>query len=121
MGYISSLFYSITNFSFSQQYFLVTSVIILISIAIAAGVVFLLALIGIIWMLLSRRDDKLTRYENNDEDDSIQHHPSSLLEHTRTIILGTQSRFNNFSAKKGATCKGMIEPDPFGPDASNYL
>ncbi|KAF9246599.1 cortical protein marker for cell polarity-domain-containing protein [Melanogaster broomeanus] len=126
MGYVSSLFYSITNFSFSQQHFLATGVVILISIAIAAGVVFLLALIGIVWTLLSRRDDKLARYENNDEDDdSIQHRPSSLLEHinaaTRTTILGTQSPFNNFSAEKEATREGTIEPDPFGPDASHYL
>ncbi|KAF9232131.1 cortical protein marker for cell polarity-domain-containing protein [Melanogaster broomeanus] len=99
MGYVSSLFYSITNFSFSQQHFLATGVVILISIAIAAGVVFLLALIGIVWTLLSRRDNKLAR----------------------TTILGTQSPFNNFSAEKEATRKGTIEPDPFGPDASHYL
>ncbi|KAF9231428.1 cortical protein marker for cell polarity-domain-containing protein [Melanogaster broomeanus] len=105
MGYVSSLFYSITNFSFSQQHFLATGVVILISIAIAAGVVFLLALIGIVWTLLSRRDDKPARYENNDEDDdSIQHRPSSLLEYTNA-----------------ATRTTILEPDPFGPDASNYL
>ncbi|KAF9231294.1 cortical protein marker for cell polarity-domain-containing protein [Melanogaster broomeanus] len=126
MGYVLSLFYSITNFSFSQQHFLATGVVILISIAIAVGVVFLLALIGIVWTPLSRRDDKFARYEKNDEDDdSIQHRPSSLLEHinaaTRTTILGTQSPFNNFSAEKGAAREGTIEPDPFGPDASNYL
>ncbi|KAF9232691.1 hypothetical protein BU15DRAFT_80960 [Melanogaster broomeanus] len=106
--------------------FLATGVVILISIAIAVGVVFLLTLIGIVWMLLSRRDDKFARYEKNDEDDdSIQHRPSSLLEHinaaTRTTIFGTQSPFNNFSAEKGAAREGTIAPDPFGPDASNYL
>ncbi|KIK97216.1 hypothetical protein PAXRUDRAFT_10306 [Paxillus rubicundulus Ve08.2h10] len=128
MGYISSLFYSITSFSFSQQHFLATGVVILISIAIAAGVVFLLALVGILWTLLSRRDDKLVGYENDDEDDdSVQHRPSSLLEHinaaTRTTILGTQSSFNNFSVEKEETARegGATEPDPFGPDASNYL
>ncbi|KIJ67669.1 hypothetical protein HYDPIDRAFT_107140 [Hydnomerulius pinastri MD-312] len=127
MGYVSSLFYSIANFSFNQQHFLATGVVILISIAIAAGVVFLLALIGILWTLLSRRDDKLAKYEHDDDDDdSIQHRPSSLLEHinaaTRTTILGTQSPFNNFSAEKeGAQDGAAAEADPFGPDASNYL
>ncbi|KAF9227480.1 hypothetical protein BS17DRAFT_793946 [Gyrodon lividus] len=128
MGYVSSLFYSITDFSFSQQHFLATGVVILISIATAAGVVFLIALIGILWTLLSRRDDKLARYENDDEDDdSVQHRPSSLLEHinaaTRTTILGTQSPFNNFSVEKEEAARegGATEPDPLGPDASNYL
>ncbi|KAH0827775.1 cortical protein marker for cell polarity-domain-containing protein [Lanmaoa asiatica] len=129
LGYVSSLFYSIANFSFSQQSFLATGIVILISIAIAAGVVFLLALIGILWALLSRRDDKLSRYDNEeDDDDSTQHRPSSLLEHinaaTRTTILGTQSPFNQFSVEKEETAReGGVEPeaDPFGPDASNYL
>lgn len=146
LGYVSSLFYSITNFSFSQQCkhfrclsggslltrktlaFLATGIVILISIAIAAGVVFLLALIGILWTLLSRRDDKLARYESeDDDDDSTQHRPSSLLEHinaaTRTTILGTQSPFNNFSVEKEEAAREGAEPegDPFGPDASNYL
>lgn len=88
---------------------------------------FLLALIGILWTLLSRRDDKVARYENEDEDDdSIQHRPSSLLEHinaaTRTTILGGQSPFHNFSAEKEeAAREGGGEGDPFEPDASNYL
>ncbi|KAF9237843.1 cortical protein marker for cell polarity-domain-containing protein [Melanogaster broomeanus] len=116
MGYVLSLFYSITNFSFSQQHFLATGIIILISIAIAVGVIFLLTLIGIVWTLLSRRDDKFARYEKNDEDDdSIQHRPSSLLEHinaaTRTTILGTQSPFNNFSAEKGAAREAEMPSD----------
>lgn len=77
---------------------------------------------------MSRRDDKLARYENEeDDDDSIQHRPSSLLEHinaaTRTTILGTQSPFNNFSVEKEEAAREGVEPevDPFGPDASNYL
>ncbi|KAF8554722.1 hypothetical protein OG21DRAFT_1439806 [Imleria badia] len=127
LGYVSSLFYSIANFSFSQQSFLATGIVILVSIAIAAGVVFLLALIGILWTLLSRRDDKLTRYENEEEDeDSIQHRPSSLLEHinaaTRTTILGTPNLFIG-AEKEEAAREGGVEPegDPFEPDASNYL
>ncbi|KAF8433112.1 cortical protein marker for cell polarity-domain-containing protein [Boletus edulis BED1] len=129
LGYVSSLFYSIANFSFGQESFLATGIVILISIAIAAGVVFLLALIGILWTLLSRKDDKLSRYENEEEDeDSIQHRPSSLLEHinaaTRSTILGGQSPFHNVSAEKVEAARtGEAEPegDLFGPDASNYL
>lgn len=104
--------------------FLATGIVILISIAIAAGVVFLLALIGILWTLLSRREDKLARFENDkEEDDSIPHRPSSLLEHinaaTRSTILGAQSPFNNISAEKEEAAQQEV--DPFEPDASNYL
>ncbi|EGO00155.1 hypothetical protein SERLA73DRAFT_167973 [Serpula lacrymans var. lacrymans S7.3] len=131
LGFVSSLFYSYASFSFSQHHFLAVGVVILISIAIAAGVVFLLALIGILWTLFSRRDDKLGKVDPAEEDDdSISHRPSSLLEHinaaTRTTILGTQSPFNNFNIEKEeAAREGAVtptaEPDPFGPDASNYL
>lgn len=74
---------------------------------------------------MSRREDKLSRYENEeDDDDSTQHRPSSLLEHinaaTRTTILGGQSPFNNVSAEKEEAAREGTE-DPFGPDASNYL
>ncbi|OJA14510.1 hypothetical protein AZE42_04445 [Rhizopogon vesiculosus] len=127
LGSISSLFYSFANFSFNQQNFLATGIVILISIAIAAGVVFLLALIGILWTLLSRRDDKLSKYNVNEDedDDSVQHRPSSLLEHinaaTRTTILG--ATLNNVSTEKEEAAKEATatEPDPFGPDGSNYL
>ncbi|KAH7888779.1 cortical protein marker for cell polarity-domain-containing protein [Phlebopus sp. FC_14] len=127
MGYISSVFYSIASFSFSQQNFLATGVVILISIAIAAGVVFLLALMGILWTLFSRRDDKIAKYDSNDDedDDSIQHRPSSLLEHvnaaTRTTILGAQSPFNNINSEKEEAARDGAAADPFGPDGSNYL
>ncbi|KAH7905622.1 cortical protein marker for cell polarity-domain-containing protein [Hygrophoropsis aurantiaca] len=126
LGLVSSLFYSFANFSFAQQHFLATGVVILISIAIAAGVVFLLALIGILWTLLSRRDDKLSKFDgaNEEDDDSTRHRPSSLLEHinaaTRTTILGTQSPFNNFNSEKGDAAPDLVA-DPFGPDGSNYL
>ncbi|KAG6332699.1 hypothetical protein ID866_6390 [Astraeus odoratus] len=126
IGFISALFYSIANFSFAQQNYLATGVVILISISIAAGVVFLVALVGIIWTLLSRRGDSVAKYDSNDDDDSIQHRPSSLLEHinaaTRTTILGTSS-FNNIGSDKEEMARdgGVADPDPFGPDASNYL
>lgn len=88
---------------------------------------FLLALIGILWTLLSRRDDKLAKYNVNEDedDDSVQHRPSSLLEHinaaTRTTILGAQ--LNNVSTEKKEVAREATatEPDPFGPDGSNYL
>lgn len=84
---------------------------ILISIAIAAGVVFLLVLIGILWTLFSRRDDALNnKYdagaEGEEDDESAHHRPSSLLAHinaaTRTTILGTQSPFDQFNYEKEA-------------------
>ncbi|KAF5386181.1 hypothetical protein D9615_002441 [Tricholomella constricta] len=125
-GAVASLFRSFSYFSFSHGRFLATGVVILISIAIAAGVVFLLALIGILWTLLSRRDDKLSKFDaaEEDDDDSIQHRPSSLLEHinaaTRTTILGT-SPFNNTNGEQEEEKIARDNHDPFGPDASNYV
>ncbi|KAI0302566.1 cortical protein marker for cell polarity-domain-containing protein [Russula brevipes] len=115
-GSVSGIFYSLANFSFSQRHFLATGVVILISIAIAAGIVFLIVLLGILWTLFSRRDEVLSKFdpaEVGDDDDSTQHRPSSLLAHinaaTSATILGT----------KGASSMGH---DPLsGPDASNYL
>lgn len=101
---------------------------ILISIAIAAGVVFFLALVGILWTLFSRRDDKLSKFDGveGDDDDSTHHRPSSLLDHinaaTRNTILGTPSPFG-FSNEKDEAMKGGLSPDldPFAADGSNYL
>lgn len=107
-----------------------TGVVILISIAIAAGVVFLLALIGILWTLFSRKDDKLGKLDTADDEDndSTHHRPSSLLEHinaaTRTTILGTSaSPYSNYNSEKEekATSSVPEQQDPFGPDASNYM
>jgi len=112
---------------------LATGVVILICIAIAAGVVFLIALAGILWTLFSGRDDRMNKMDMNDldEDDNSSHHrPSSLLEHinvaTRTTILGAQNPFINHSQQKPgekATTRavGPGDPDIFGPDASNYV
>ncbi|KAF9484449.1 hypothetical protein BDN70DRAFT_989542 [Pholiota conissans] len=130
LGSVSSLFHSFTSFSFSQRKFLATGVVILISIAIAAGVVFLLALLGILWTLFSRKDDKLGKLDTPDDedDDSTHHRPSSLLEHinaaTRTTILGTStSPFSVYNSEKEekATSSQPGQQDPFGPDASNYM
>lgn len=97
----------------------------MISIAIGAGFVFLLALIGILWTLFSRNDEKLSKLDgaNEDDDDSTNHRPSSLLEHinaaTRTTILG--AGLNNKNTEKGEEENATRDADPFGPDASNYV
>lgn len=118
--------------------FLATGVVILISIAIAAGIVFLLALAGILWTLFARKDDKLHTFaagDDDDDDDSAHHRPSSLLEHinaaTRTTILGGAvgaGAFGAYNAEKeeehsAASASGgpEVQADPFGPDASNYM
>lgn len=152
-GTIYSFFHSFSSFSFVQRReysffailslksdrtladFLATGVVILICIAIAAGVVFLLALTGILWTLFSRRDDgtnKLDMNDLDDDDDSSHHHgPSSLLEHinmaTRTTILGARNRFNSLNSmkeeEKATTGRPTVsgKNDIFGPDASNYV
>jgi hypothetical protein len=106
-----------------------TAVVILISIAIAAGIVFILALIAILWTLLSRRDEKLNPIDTEDDDDSTQHRPSSLLEHinaaTRTTILGTQGAAAHPTDKTDES-GGVVaattsaEGDPFGPDTGDF-
>lgn len=115
--------------------FLATGVVILISIAIAAGIVFLLALIEILWTLFARRDDKVNNFDTGDldADDDSTHRPSSLLEHinaaTRSTILGSSpfgpsaEKEAGYAAMGGAAAAGAgVHDDPFsGPDASNYL
>ncbi|CCM00402.1 uncharacterized protein FIBRA_02432 [Fibroporia radiculosa] len=126
-GIVSGLVYSLASFSFTQTHFLATGVVILISIAIAAGIVFLLALIGILWTLFSRRDDKLVKYDAVDvpDDDDSTHRPSSLLAHinaaTRTTILGDPLQHNQPTEKDRDNVAGPVDQDPFGPDGSNYV
>ncbi|CAE6438559.1 hypothetical protein ACGC1H_006973 [Rhizoctonia solani] len=94
-GFVSGLFYSISNFSFNAKKFLPRGVVILISIAIAAGIVFLLLLIGVLWAIFSRRDEQPQEeyVDQEGDDDSLHHRPSSLLEHinaaTRNTIVGS--------------------------------
>jgi hypothetical protein len=105
---------------------LATGVVILISIAIAAGIVFLLALIGIIWTLLARRSEKDTgKFYPVEDDDSMRgsgRGPSSLLEHinaaTHRTILGAGS-----VSPYGSVARKQVSPentamshgdDPFG-------
>jgi hypothetical protein len=74
--------------------YLPRGVVILISIAIAAGIVFLILLIGVLWTIFSRRDDHPQEeyVDQEGDDDSLHHRPSSLLEHinaaTRNTIIG---------------------------------
>ena len=120
--------------TFALTDFLATGVVILISIAIAAGIVFILVLLGIFWTLFSRRDESPSKFDPadvGDDDDSTQHRPSSLLAHinaaTRTTILGSPSPFNNAAAEKERPTTAEADAsntghDAFsGPDASNYL
>ncbi|KAK0212989.1 cortical protein marker for cell polarity-domain-containing protein [Desarmillaria ectypa] len=128
-GAVAALFHSFASFSFTQRHFLATGVVILISIAIAAGVVFLLALIGILWTLFSRRDEKLSKLDVvDDDDDSTHHRPSSLLEHinaaTRATVLG--AAYDHYDDKEEEkilrdASSPIPDADPFGPDGSNYL
>ncbi|KAK0461417.1 cortical protein marker for cell polarity-domain-containing protein [Desarmillaria tabescens] len=129
-GAVAALFHSFASFSFTQRHFLATGVVILISIAIAAGVVFLLALIGILWTLFSRRDEKLNKLDVvDDDDDSTHHRPSSLLEHinaaTRATVLGGGA-YDHYDDKEEEKIlrdapSPLPDADPFGPDESNYL
>lgn len=77
--------------------YLARGVVILISIALGAGVVFLLGLLGVLWALFRRRDERnigqdtvIDEKEYDDDIDSF-HRPSSLLAHinaaTRNTIL----------------------------------
>jgi len=104
-------------------------VVILVSIAIAAGVVFLLVLLGILWTLFSRKEQQIKAPDTDEDDDSLHQRPSSLLAHvnaaTRTTILGATSPFSQYNPEKeGETTgqrSGHDNTDMFGPDASNYV
>ncbi|KAL1735711.1 cortical protein marker for cell polarity-domain-containing protein [Schizophyllum commune] len=128
-GIVAGLFRSLSTFDFTQHKFLAVGVVILISIAIAAGVVFLLALIGILWTLFSRRDDKVpaSEIDEDDDGDSIHHRPSSLLEHinaaTRNTIMGGATTPHSQYEEKGPSTHGhdgeTDEQDPFA--AGGYV
>lgn len=104
-------------------------VVILISIAIAAGVVFLLVLLGILWALFARKEEQLKTVDQDEDDDSLHQRPSSLLAHvnaaTRTTILGATSPFSQYNPEKEEESTGQRSggdhTDVFGPDASNYV
>jgi hypothetical protein len=104
-------------------------VVILISIAIAAGVVFLLVLLGILWALFARKEEQIKTVDQDEDDDSLHQRPSSLLAHvnaaTRTTILGATSPFSQYNPEKEEESAGQRSGgdhnDVFGPDASNYV
>ncbi|KAG8829607.1 hypothetical protein FRC17_006318 [Serendipita sp. 399] len=101
-GSIASFFHSFSTFSFNRRKFLAVGVVILISIALGAGIVFLLGLIGILWALFARRDDRSFGQDTVvEDDDSVR--PSSLLAHVnaaaRNTILGTPK--NDYYIHKG--------------------
>ncbi|KAG8929683.1 hypothetical protein FRC02_005233 [Tulasnella sp. 418] len=121
-GFVSMLFNSISTFSFSRRRFLATGIVILISIAIATGIIFLLLLIGILWTICSRREGGLANPNPDDDSDNDsfnRHRPSSLLEHinaaTRTTILGGAT---NDVAQGGARNARNMEES--GPDGSGW-
>ncbi|GAA5897776.1 Rax2p [Sporobolomyces salmoneus] len=86
-GVISQLFYSSTSFSLSGGHHLAVGIVILISIAIALGVIFLLVLIGLL-IALSRRKDEPQYPPNRNLGASTSttssaeglHRPNSLLQ-----------------------------------------
>lgn len=145
-GAVSGLIHSFTSFSFARRRefslflravvilnesfvdFLAVGVVILISIAIAAGVVFLLVLFGILWTLFSRKEEQIKTVDQDEDDDSLHQRPSSLLAHvnaaTRTTILGATSPFSQYNPEKEESTgqrSGGDNADIFGPDASNYI
>ena len=94
--------------------------VILISIAISAGVVFLLVLLGILWTLFARRDNNKVDYTTyEDDDDSMHQRPSELLEHinaaTRNTIIGPSSPFQD-SYKEEEAVLAATSADPFAGD-----
>ena len=109
--------------------FLAVGIVILISIAIAAGVVFLLVLLGILWTLFSRKEQQIKTVDQDEDDDSMHQRPSSLLAHvnaaTRTTIIGATSPFSQYSPEKEEEATGQRSghdnTDVFGADASNYV
>ncbi|GAA5919969.1 hypothetical protein JCM1841_004401 [Sporobolomyces salmonicolor] len=87
-GVIAQLFYSVTDFSLSSGHHLAVGIVILISMAIALGFVFLFVLIGLL-IALARRKDEPNSYPNNRgvTDVAIEtssagalHRPTSLLQ-----------------------------------------
>jgi hypothetical protein len=129
-GAVSALIHSFATFSFTRHHFLATGIVILISIAIAAGIVFLLVLIGILWTLFGRKEDmeKFDPAGTDEDDDSVHHRPSSLLEHinaaTRNTIMGSPAFGGHISGEKememaaaaGVAASSAHRGDVFGED-----
>ena len=80
---------------FGSSDYLARGVVILISIALGAGVVFLMVLLGVLWALFRRRDERNFAQESATDDkeydddlDSLQR-PSSLLAHINAATRNT--------------------------------
>ncbi|GAA5934785.1 Rax2p [Sporobolomyces koalae] len=98
-GVISQLFYSSTNFSLSGGHHLAVGIVILISIAIALGVVFLLVLIGLL-IALSRRKDEPQYPPNRNLNESTS---------TASSIDGLRRR-NSLLQTVGAATAVLLDP-----------
>ncbi|GAA5987924.1 hypothetical protein JCM10908_007272 [Rhodotorula pacifica] len=112
-GAISQLFYSITNFSLSAAGHLAAGLVILISIAIGLGVVFLLVLIGLLIALARRKEeqqypprDPAHQYDSAGYERSQR--PSSLLQ---TVGAATAVMLDGKGEKS-------YSPDQQDPDSS---
>ncbi|KPV77610.1 uncharacterized protein RHOBADRAFT_51443 [Rhodotorula graminis WP1] len=117
-GVVSQLFYSVSNFSLGGAHHLATGLVILISIAIGLGIVFLLVLLGLLVMLARRRDEP--QYPPRDpkgahsaaSETSSLHRPSSLLQTVgaATAVLldprGEKARRNSLGGGAGGDGDG---------------
>ncbi|GAA5926124.1 hypothetical protein JCM10213_007377 [Rhodosporidiobolus nylandii] len=88
-GIVSQLFSSVTDFSLSGKHHLSPGLVILVSIAIGLGVVFLLVLAGLLIALARRKDEPQQQYPppsarygqgGNGSEASSLHRPTSLLQ-----------------------------------------
>ncbi len=103
-GSIANFYYSDTNFNLSASHHLSVGIVILISMAIALGVVFLLVLIGVLVALARRRDEPAyPPQEQRDSAESVYAHraPNDLL---ATVGAATAVLLdgNNGAEKAGA-------------------
>lgn len=108
-GFIAGLFYSAKHFTLSHHY-LSVGIVILISIAIALGVVFLLVLVGLLVALKNRKaDQKAAAYpaagRYNGSDDEIHEkgrRPTSLLAtlNAATALVAADGATKNQQAKR---------------------
>ncbi|KAK4702801.1 hypothetical protein P7C70_g3422, partial [Phenoliferia sp. Uapishka_3] len=84
-GVVSQFFYSITTFSLAGRHHRSVGIVILISIVIALGVVFLLVIIGILIAFARRSEEPsypppAAQHREMMSDLHIKHHPTALLE-----------------------------------------
>ena len=119
-GAVSQLFYSITNFSLSAAGHLAAGLVILVSIAIGLGVVFLLVLIGLLVALARRKEEQ--QYPPRDpahEQDAAGLHrgqrPSSLLQ---TVGVATAVMLEGKGGEKSYPQDQHDADSSFGDDSA---